>query len=126
MQLSSQNLGSVMRVVSVLHLSGVGDSEAESERGERETAGPARAFQEVFDTTQRSLGQGASQRAHAEVTSDTRFSDRHASASEGTVTRPRWTGARPLSALEVLEGANPCLVTFLASQLCYLTGSRFN
>lgn len=40
----------VMLIVSVLHLSGAGESEAESERGERETAGPARALQEVFDT----------------------------------------------------------------------------
>lgn len=51
MQLSAESLGPVMRVVSVLHLSGAGESEAESERGEGETAGPARALQEVFDAT---------------------------------------------------------------------------
>lgn len=37
--------------VSILVYSGAGESEAESERGERETAGPAGALQEVFDTT---------------------------------------------------------------------------
>lgn len=49
------NLGSVMRAVSwfffVVHLSGAGESEAESERGAGETAGPAGALQEVFDAT---------------------------------------------------------------------------
>lgn len=49
-------------------VSGAGDSQAEGERGAGETAGPAGALQEVFDITQHSLGQGASQRAHAEVT----------------------------------------------------------
>lgn len=57
--------------MSILRLLGAGDSEAESKRGERETAGPARALQEVFDSTEHSLGQGPSERAHAEVTSDT-------------------------------------------------------
>lgn len=50
-QLSAGSLGSVTKVVSVLRLSGAGESEAESERGEGETAGPARALQEVFDAT---------------------------------------------------------------------------
>lgn len=64
--LSNKNVDFVMLIVSVLHLSGASESEAESERGARETAGPARALQEVFDTTEHSLGQGA----HAQVTSD--------------------------------------------------------
>lgn len=51
MRFSAESLSSVTRVVSVFHLSGAGESEAESERGEGETAGPARALQEVFDTT---------------------------------------------------------------------------
>lgn len=53
MQLSAESPGSVIRLVSVLfcNLSGAGESEAESERGEGETASPARALQEVFDTT---------------------------------------------------------------------------
>lgn len=69
MQLSTEGLCSVMKVVSVLHVSGAGESEAESERGTGGTAGPARALQEVFDTTYYSLGQRANQRAHAQVTS---------------------------------------------------------
>lgn len=51
MQLSAESLVPAMTVVSILHLSGAGESEAESQRGEREAAGPARALQEVFDTT---------------------------------------------------------------------------
>ena len=50
-------------------------------------------------------------------------SDGSVSDSGGPVTGTRWTGARPLWAL---KGANPCLVTSLANQLRYLTGSRFN
>lgn len=50
------------------NVSGAGESQAEGERGAGETAGPAGALQEVFDITQHSLGQGATQRAHAEVT----------------------------------------------------------
>ena len=50
-KLSAESLGPVLTAVSVLHLSGAGESEAESERGEGATAGPARALQEVFDAT---------------------------------------------------------------------------
>lgn len=50
---------------------GPGESEAEGERGAGETAGPARALQEVFDAPEHSLGQEPSERAHTEVTSDT-------------------------------------------------------
>lgn len=50
---------------------GADESEAESEGGTGKTAGSARALQEVFDTTQHSLGQEPSQRVHSKVTSDT-------------------------------------------------------
>lgn len=73
------------------NLSGAGESEAESEGGERETAGPAGALQEVFDTTQHSLGQRAAQRAHAEVTSSADSLTR-SSLSCNTMGR---AGARP-------------------------------
>lgn len=48
---------------------GAGESQAEGEGGAGETAGSAGALQEVFDITPHSLGQGAGQRPHAEVTS---------------------------------------------------------
>lgn len=104
------------------NLSGAGDSEAESEGGERETAGPAGALQEVFDTTQHSLGQRAAQRAHAEVTPSADSLTR-SSLSCNTMGR---AGARQLSAPEALEGAGPHLVRFLVGQLQRLTGSNFN
>lgn len=47
-------------------LPGPGQSEAESERGVGEAAGPAGALQEVFDTAQHSLGQRTSQLTHPE------------------------------------------------------------
>lgn len=49
---------------------GAGEPQAEGEGGAGETTGSAGALQEVFDITQHSLGQGAGQRAHAEVTSE--------------------------------------------------------
>lgn len=59
-----------IRDLCVLYLPGAGDSKAESEGGERQTAGPARALQEVFNTTQHSLGQRPSQRSPVKVTID--------------------------------------------------------
>lgn len=101
-------------------LPGAGDPEAESERGEGEAAGAAGALQEVFDTTQHPLGQGARQRAYAQVTSP------RLSASEGTVTRRRWAGTRPLSALEALERSRSSSCHHSGhAQLRHPTRSRF-
>lgn len=75
---------------------GAGESQAEGEGGAGETAGSAGALQEVFDITQHSLGQGADQRAHAEVTSE---------AQSATAAKP----GVPLH-VKALEGRRSCLV----------------
>lgn len=62
---------SVTSLVCPSFFPGSDESEAEGEGGTGETAGSARALQEVFDTTQRSLGQEPCQRVHPKVTSDT-------------------------------------------------------